>query len=321
MRNFTLSSSILLLIVILAVPVSVHGARAMSIQASFNPVQTDQGFEVTIVGRIFDVSNQSVSNAVLSIQVIDPQGTSVHVAIAYSTGTGQFQDSFLLQSSSPGGNYTAYLVADKPGYDTAHLTLAFALSSPDFMIGVSSSSLSVQQGQSVSLTVTVLSVRGYTLPVNLTAMSAAGVSIQFSPGSVVPSGTTIVTFSVAYNAPLGNRTVVLLGVSGSLTHRAVVELTVTRGPTQILLQILVVGGVLALIVVLGFFYRRSRSQRRQREMVVEELIKQAAGDSGYLATARAIARLEELRALGKVDDATYQKLKREYEKRVERSKR
>ena len=86
-----------------------------------------------------------------------------------------------------------------------------------------------------------------------------------------------------------------------------------------MLQLLVVG-VLIFIVGVAFFYRRSRSKRRQREMVVEELIKQAAGDSGYLATARAIARLEELRALGKVDDATYQKLKKEYEKRVERSK-
>ena len=100
------------------------GPREMMIQASFNPVQTDQGYDVVISGRVFDaISNQSVPNAVLSIQVIDPQGTSVHVAIAYSTQNGLYQDSFLLSSTSLGGNYTAFLVADKPGYDTAHLTL------------------------------------------------------------------------------------------------------------------------------------------------------------------------------------------------------
>ena len=309
----------MLLIVILALPVTVHGAKAMSIQAAVNPIQTDQGFEVTISGRIFDVDNQSVSNAVLSIQVIDPQGTSVHVAIAYSTRTGQFQDTFLLQSNSPGGNYTTYLVADKPGYDTAHLTLAFVFSSPDFLIEASPSSLSIQQGQSATLTLTILSLREYAQPVNLTAMSGSGVNTQFNPESVVPSATTLVTFSVAYDAQLGNRTIILLGVSGSLTHRVVVELTITRGPTQIVLSAIVIGGILVLLIVLAFFYRRSRSQRRQREAVVEELIKQAAGDSGYVATARAIARLEELRALGKVDDATYQKLKKEYEKRLEKS--
>jgi hypothetical protein len=310
----------MLLIVILALPATVYGTKAMSIQASFNPVQTDQGFEVTISGRIFDVYNQSVSNAVLSIQVIDPQGTSVHVAIAYSTRTGQFQDTFLLQTNSPGGNYTTYLVADKPGYDTAHLSLAFSLSSPDFLIETSSPSLSIQQGQSARLTLTILSLRGYARPINLTAMSISGVSAQFNPESVVPSATTLVTFSVAYDAQLGNHTIILLGISGSLTHRVVVELTITRGPRQMLLSALVIVGTLIVIIVLAFFfYRRSRSQRSQRETVVEELIKQAAGDSGYVATARAIARLEELRALGKVDDATYQKLKKEYEKRLEKS--
>ena len=320
LRTSTLSCSVILLIVILAYPVSVHGEKAMSIQASFNPVQTDQGFDVTISGRIFDVNNQSVSNAVLSIQVIDPQGTSVHVAIAYSTQSGQFQDTFLLQSSSPGGNYTTYLVADKPGYDTAHLTLAFAFSSPDFIIETSSSALSIQQGQSATVTLTVLSFRGYSTPVNLTAMGGSGVSIQFNPGSVVPSATTVVTFSVAYDAQLGNHTIILLGVSGSLTHRVAVVLTITRGPTQIVLSVLVVVVALIALTILAFFYRRSRSRRHQRMTVVEELIKQASGDSGYLATARAIARLEELRALGKVDDATYQKLKKEYEKRLEESK-
>ncbi len=319
LRKPTLCGYIMLLIVILALPVTVHGAKAMSIQASFNPVQTDQGFEVTISGRIFDVDNQSVSTAVVSIQVIDPQGTSVHVAVAYSTRTGEFQDAFLLQTSSPGGNYTTYLVADKPGYDTAHLSLVFTFSSPDFLIETSSSALSIQQGQSATLTLTILSLRGYARPVNLTAMSASGVSAQFNPESVVPSATTLVTFSVAYDAQLGNRTIILLGVSGSLTHRVVVELNITRGPRQMLLSALVFVGTLIVIVVLALLYRRSRSRRSQRESVVEELIKQAAGDSGYVATARAIARLEELRALGKVDDATYQKLKKEYEKRLEKS--
>ena len=292
----------------------------MSIQASFNPIQMDQGFDVTISGRIFDVSNQSVSNAVLSIQVIDPQGTSVHVAIAYSTETGQFQDRFLLQANSPGGNYTTFIVADKPGFDTAHLTLTFAFASPDFLLEASSSSILIQQGQSATLTLTVLSFRGYTQPVNLTAMSLSGVNIQFNPNSVVPSATTTVTISVAYDTQLGNHSITLLGVSGSLTHRVVVELTITRGPTQILLSVLIMVGILITAIVFAVFYSRLRSRRRQREAVVEDLIKQASGDSGYVATARAIARLEELRALGKVDDATYQKLRKEYEKRLEKSK-
>jgi hypothetical protein len=320
LRNSILTRSILVLIIILALPVSAHGAKGMSIQASFNPIQTDQGFEATISGRVFDDNNQSVSNAVVSIQVINPQGTSDHVAIAYSTQTGQFQDTFLLRSNSPGGNYTTFLVADKPGYDTARLTLTFAFSSPDFLLEIFSNSLSIQQGQSATLTLTVLSLRGYNQPVNLTAMTQSGVNIQFNPTSVVPSATTIVSFSVAYDAQPGNHTITLLGVSGSLTHRVSIELNIVRGPMQTILSALILIGIIVTVSVLTRFFRRSRSQRHQREAVVEELIKQASGDFGYVATARAIARLEELRALGKVDEATYQKLKKEYEKRLEKSK-
>jgi uncharacterized membrane protein len=97
-------------------------------------------------------------------------------------------------------------------------------------------------------------------------------------------------------------------------------LNIIRGPIQTILSALILIGIIVAVIVLTRFFRRSRSQRRQREAVVEELIKQASGDSGYVATARAIARLEELRALGKVDEATYQKLKKEYEKRLEKSK-
>ena len=57
-----------------------------------------------------------------------------------------------------------------------------------------------------------------------------------------------------------------------------------------------------------------------RKAVLEELLQQASADTGYVATARVIARLEELRALGKVDEDTYQRLRSDYEKRLEKSK-
>jgi hypothetical protein len=310
-----------LLVLILTFPASVNGAKKMMIQASFNPVQTEEGYEVVISGRVFDaISNQSVPNAVLSIQVIDPEGTSVHVAIAYSAQNGQYQDSFLLSSTSLGGNYTAFLVADKPGYDTAHLTLTLAFSSPDYNIEASSSSLAIQQGQTGTLTVTILSLRGYNQAVNLTAINQPGVTIRFDPASIIPSGTSTVDVSVAPDAQLGNYTITLLGVSGSINHQVTIQLYVTQGPIPMRVPLLGAAALTVAVIVLVLVVQRSRGKRRQREAVVEELLKQASGDSGYVATARAIARLEELRALGKVDEATYQKLKKEYEKRLEESK-
>jgi len=290
----------------------------MLIQASFNPVQTDEGFEVTIFGRVFEALNQSVSNSVLSIQVVNPQGTSVHVAIAYSGLDGSFQDTFLLPSTSLGGNYTTFLTADKPGYDTAHLTLVFALSSSDFLVQVSSAALSIEQGQSATVTLTVLALRSFNQVVNLTSIRDPGVDVRFTPSSIVPSGTAIVTVSVGYDARLGNQTIILLGVSGSITHQITLRLYVIGAVLQPTLLVFMFGVIISSTAAF-IYWRRSQSNRRQREAVVEDLIKQASGDAGYVATARAIARLEELRALRKIDDGTYLRLKREYEKRLEKS--
>jgi uncharacterized membrane protein len=310
-----------LVLLILASPTSVFAQNAIQIQASFNSTQTDQGILVVLSGRVSELSNMSVPNAVISIQVNNPQGTSILVAIRYTDQSGIFQDSFLLPPNSPAGNYTAYLVADKPGYNTAHLTLVFSYSTPDFSIEPSLQALSLQQGQTGSLTVTVLSLRDYNERVNLTAIDPpSGVTLQFNPTSIVPSATATVNVIVSDATHAGNYTVTLLAVSGSLSHRTSFQLEVTPGPLQTNFLLLVAVGIaLVLLIALGLM-SRSRRRSRQREKVLEELLKQASADTGYVATARVIAHLEELRGMGRIDENTYQRLKREYEKRLEKSK-
>lgn len=291
-------------------------------QASFNPTQTDRGVSVLITGRVFEVNNVSVSNAIISIQVNNPLGSSIHVTVTYTDLKGVFQDSFLIAFDSPAGNYTAYLVADKPGYDTARLSLVITQRSPDFSIQPSANSLSIKQGDIGSLSVTVLSLRGFNKPVNLTAIDQpAGVTLRFNPTSIIPSGTATVNVTVSGSVGPGNYTVTLLGVSGSLSHKTSFQLIVTPAPIKPDYTILIsaIASVIIVVVVLALVLR-SRARHRRREADLEELIKQASTDTGYVATARVIARLEELRAMGKVDEGTYQRLKKDYEKRLEKSK-
>jgi uncharacterized membrane protein len=311
---------LVLLILILASPVAVSAQNKMFMQASFNPTQTDLGVSVAIKGRVFNFYNQSISNAVISIQVNNPQGSSIHVAIAYTGATGTYLDNFLLASNAPGGNYTVYLVADKPGYDTARLTLNFTYSTPDFTVQSSVTALSIQQGQTGSLTVTLLALRGFNQPVNLTSIDQpAGVTLQFKPSSLIPSGTATVNVTASGSAQPGNYTITLLGVSGSLSHKTSFQLEVTQAPYKADYSMLVTVIIAIAVVVIGLLLR-TRSRRRRKEAALQELMKEAAADSGYVATARVIARLEELRAMGKVDDTTYERLKRDYEKRLEKSK-
>jgi len=309
----------IILVIILASPVAGQAAKKMLIVAAFNPTQTDQGVSVIISGSVVDPANQSIPNAVISIQVNNPQGTSIHVAIRYTDVTGIFQDSFVIPQNSPGGNYTVFLTADKPGYDTARQTLSFTYSTPDFSIESSVKILTVTQGQTGSVTVTILSLRGYNQAVNVTAIDLPpGVTAKSTPSAVVPSGTSSVSIAVSFNSPVGNHTITILGVSGSLSHKVSFQLLVTPSPFQPALILSAIAVILVLVA--AALVLRSRRRRGLREEAVEQLIKEAQADTGYVTTARVIARLEELRAMSKVDEATYQRLKKEYEKRIEKSK-
>ncbi|MGA2626574.1 MAG: carboxypeptidase-like regulatory domain-containing protein [Candidatus Bathyarchaeia archaeon] len=306
------------LVLILLSPSSAFANKAMFMQATLNPTQTNQGISVVITGTIFDINDIPVSNAVISIQVTNPQVTSIHLAVAYSAKDGTFQDSFVIAANSPGGNYTAYMVADKPGYDTARVTLSFNYSSPDFSMQASTIRLTLRQGDTGKVTVTVLSFRNFNEPVNLTALNLpSGVTVRFTPVSLTPSGNAEVTVVASRSAQIGNFTITLVGISGPIIHTVSFQLEVTPGPIQT--TFIVVPAVLVcLLIGAGLFQRRRRRSRKRAAL--EELLKATEADKGYVATARVIARLEELRATDQIDESTYQKLKREYEKRLEKSR-
>ena len=319
-HRFTFFRGFLLAALILAL-LSPHPAfanKTMFMQATLNPTQINQGVSVAVAGEVFDTTGIPISNAIVSIQVTNPQATSIHLAVAYSGKDGTFQDSFVIASNSPGGNYTAYMVADKPGYDTARVTLTFNYSSPDFSMQSSTILLALRQGDTGKVTVTVLSLRNFKEPVNLTALNLpSGVSVQFNPDSLTPSQNAEVTVTASQSAQIGNFTITLLGVSGPLIHTVSFQLEITPGPIQATFMVIPAVVVIALIAGVLIQRRRRRSHKRA---ALDELLKASEADKGYVATARVIARLEELRATNQVDESTYQKLKREYEKRLEKSK-
>lgn len=309
---------IALLLLSLASSTPAFAAKKMQLTASY----TGGGTAIEIAGRVFEPNNVSVSNALISIQVNNPQATTIGVAAVYSDNQGGYGVSFPLPTDYEAGNYTAYLAAEKPGYDTARLTLSFTIAKPDFTMETSANSLTLEQGATGFVTVTVLSLREFKESVNVTAIDQpSGVTITSNPTSLVPSGTTTITVSTSLYAPAGNYTITILGVSGALTHRTTFQLTIRQGIIQSNLSLMSVGTGVAVfaLAALGLVLR-SRGRRKQREAVLEDLLKQASADSGYVATARVIARLEELRAMGKVDEETYDRLRREYEKRLEKSR-
>jgi len=98
----------------------------------------------------------------------------------------------------------------------------------DFNIGISPSSGSVQQGGSISATVTVTLVSGSTQTVSLTTSGLpSGAYATFNPSSGYPTFTSTLTISTSTATPTGTFYVTIIGSGGGLTRTAIYTLTVT----------------------------------------------------------------------------------------------
>ncbi len=101
---------------------------------------------------------------------------------------------------------------------------------PDFSLTLGSSSVSIKRTQAGTLAVSLTKTGGFQDSVSLTLENApAGVTGSFNPASTTSSST--LNLNVALAAALGDTTLTVKGVSGTLTKTATFKLTVTAAPT------------------------------------------------------------------------------------------
>jgi len=100
--------------------------------------------------------------------------------------------------------------------------------SPDFAIAFSSSSLSIPQGASAPITISVASQNGFSGSVQVTLAGFPGgvASNPVSPFSIASGASTAVVLGASPNAPAGSFTVTAQAISGSLSHSVTLALTV-----------------------------------------------------------------------------------------------
>jgi uncharacterized membrane protein len=113
-----------------------------------------------------------------------------------------------------------------------------AAAKPDFTLGVSPTSQSVQQGQSAVYAVTATATNGFTGAVSLTASGQpSGATTGFSPSAITLSssastGTSTVTVATASTTPVGSYSITITGTSGKLKKTITVSLTVNYALSQ-----------------------------------------------------------------------------------------
>jgi Putative Ig domain. len=99
---------------------------------------------------------------------------------------------------------------------------------PDFSLALSPTTQSVRGGRSVSYTVTVTSLNGFGGAVALSVSGLpSGSSGSFSPTSVTPTASSVLTISTA-PTPRGTFTFTVKGTSGSLSRTMTGTLQVTK---------------------------------------------------------------------------------------------
>jgi len=145
----------------------------------------------------------------------------------YSLGTFTFASSAtIILNDRTGEAYASTMIA----FDA----IKFVYVPPfDFNVGVSPSSGSVQQGGSVSATVTVTLTSGSPQTVSLTASGLPSDAYPtFSPSSGYPTFTSTFTISTSTTTPTGTFYITIIGSGGGLTRTTTYALTVIPRPNQ-----------------------------------------------------------------------------------------
>ena len=155
----------------------------------------------------------------------------------------------------------AYFSAVSPGLSV--FAISGQVLQPDFTISVSPSSGSAVQGESVTATVSLTSVGGFSETVSLLASGLpSDATASFSPPSGTPSFTSALTISTSSATPTGTYTITITGTGGGLMRTATYTLTVTAAPAPIivLLVLSIVIIVLAIVVLMWVWRTRWRAR-------------------------------------------------------------
>jgi len=107
--------------------------------------------------------------------------------------------------------------------------------SPNYTISASPASLSVQQGNQGTSTITTTISGGFNSAITLSASGMpSGTTVSFNPNPIPApgSGSSTMTITVGASTPTGTYPITVTGNGGGIQHNTTVTLTVTAAPTM-----------------------------------------------------------------------------------------
>jgi hypothetical protein len=332
--------SIFLLLAILSGAINLQSSvpapqLVLTVSMNVQRGEKEGTMSVTVIGKVMDPFNRTVQGATVSSQITDPSKSSLHISLVFSKGDGSYRDEFVI-AKPVSGNYTLHLTASKPGFDDRTLHVPFTLVSGAFAVKISPNSRTLVQGSNTSFEIAVVPLQGsISAPLSIRIIGLPQrVSYNLLNKSSTSSETFVLTLITQEDTPVGtyNFTVIGEGKDYSQATWGILDVTETARPTMEPIYIPVVGEtqipswtyplfvILVGAVTSAFLFRKFK-RGATSNVESKEPKMEPAQDREYLSIARALARLEELRASEKLDEDTYRKLRREYEEKLERARR
>ncbi len=115
----------------------------------------------------------------------------------------------------------------------AHVRVTYAQQQQNFSMSASPNSLTIQQGNQGTSTITTTISGGFDSAISLSASGApSGTTVSFSPGSIPApgNGSSTMTITVGSTTPTGTYPITVTGNGGGVQQNTTVTLTVTAAP-------------------------------------------------------------------------------------------
>lgn len=271
---------------------------------------------ITISGKVTS-DEKVIPETLISIQVNDPEGGSVHIALLYSNETGDFYEEFSVKSEVIPGNYTLYLTTSKVGYEDTTLEIPFTLYS-HFDLLISPQFIELKPGRIEQCVIDAIPSHPEEISLRI-VHSPNFITANLSSPKISPGGNTTLYLNASTIANQGVYNVTIAGIAhGKIRYANVtvsilsiettsysVTTTVKTEYRDLYLNPLnLIGLAIVLIIILSVL------------LIIKYRRKRRGVDLSYMSSAKAIAKLEEMKVLGKIDDETYNRLKKEYESKL-----
>lgn len=330
---------LLLLVATLLVAGSIYSTSAapqlvLTVSMNVQHVEKENLISITVTGKVLDSSNNPVYAAAISSQLTDPRGNSLHIALVYSKKDGSYIDEFNIYGTPIAGNYTLHLTASKPGFDDKSIHVPFTIVAGTFNIKINPTSRVLKPGSNTSFEIAILPTQGTLLPpINMKIIGLPQrITYNLLNKSMATPRIIVLTLITYKDTPPGSYNFTVIGESKGFSYTAWALLEVEaekQSPIPIpiptpqtqsdnITYAIITVAAAAVTASILLAYRRWGGYRILGG--VRELFR-PSHDRQYLAIARALARLEELRAAEKIDEETYNRLRLEYERKLMRARR